>query len=303
MNVFFNSTELRARAFWRILAVNGAILFSMILVQLLLSLNSVLFPIVSAVMVFAIIGTVGVKLDQRKVADYGLALSRSHLKDTALGLAVALLVMTILFTGAYLFGWINIKAHVFDGSFLSSNRVLNHLAYVAVMLAVGFYEEWWNRGYVLLNLKEGFDLTPSQEHERNLIGKTMSGPIIAAVILSSAFFSFLHLGNPNVNTFATLNIFLAGVMLALPFILTGRLGFSVGVHIGWNYAQGGIFGWAVSGTLTKGNLIAVDQLTAFEHIHGGAFGPEGGILGTVGIILVMIFSLWWGLTKRSERKL
>jgi membrane protease YdiL (CAAX protease family) len=299
MNIFFNSQELRLRAFWRILIINGAILFSMILVQGLFSFDNSLFPIISAVLVFAIIASLGSRLDKRKVSDYGLAAKRIHLFDTVYGVLTAILIMAILFIVSLSFSWISVKDHLFAEGFLSTNRLANHLAYLAIMIAVGFYEEWWNRGYLLLNLKEGFEREACEEEQRNLIHAKISTPIIAAALLSSAFFSFLHLGNPNMSTLATVNIFLAGIMLSLPFILTGRLGFSIGLHIGWNYAQGGIFGWAVSGTQTKGNLIAIEQIASFDYINGGAFGPEGGVLGTVGIALVVVASLVW-VRKRFE---
>ena len=295
MNVFFNPFENRLRSFWRILVVNGAILFSMVFIQVLLRLDTMLFPFLSGLLVMGIIYSLGTKIDLRKASDFGLSSNFSHLKEVFLGTLAAISVMSLLFFSAYFFGWIDIKASLFEGNFLTQNRVFNHLYYFIFMVVVGFYEEIWTRGYLLLNLKEGFAFSNSDDIEdRNLAGSGLSWPIILAVLLSSGFFTFLHIGNPNVNIFATVNIFLAGIVLALPFILTGRLGFSVGLHIGWNYAQGGIFGWAVSGTMAKGNLISVEQIPLYEHINGGAFGPEGGILGTVGLILMLFFSLgWW----------
>lgn len=297
MNVFFNPTELRLRAFWRILIINGAILFSMILLQLIMGSGFMLFPVASAAVVMTIIFTLGSKIDQRATLNFGIDFSKSHLFDVLLGILSAVLIMTMLFLLASSFGWIAIKESVLSRGFLTSNKLLNHFGYFLIMVSVGFYEELWTRSYLLINLKEGFELPKStnlnEKESRNLGNSPISWPIIIAVILSSGVFAVLHFGNPNVSTHASMNIFLAGVALAIPFILTGKLGFSIGLHIGWNYAQGGIFGWAVSGTLAKGNLFAVEQLSSFNYLHGGSFGPEGGYLGTFGIVLMVICSLWW----------
>lgn len=108
-----------------------------------------------------------------------------------------------------------------------------------------------------------------------------------AAIFSSLVFSLMHGANPNMNKLAALNILLAGLMLAYPFWKTGRLYLSIGIHAGWNYAQGGIFGLAVSGNAIRGNLIST-QVNGPELWTGGAFGPEGGLLGSMGILLVVL---------------
>lgn len=306
MNVFFNSTELRLRAFWRILIINGAILFSMVLVQLILGSGFMLFPVASAAVVMAIILILGSKIDQRSAKSYGINLNKAHIYDVLLGALFAVLVMATLFLLANSFGWIVVKESAFNRGFLTSNKLMNHFGYLLIMISVGFYEELWTRSYLLINLKEGFELPKAtnldEQESRNLVNSPISWPIIIAVILSSSVFAILHFGNPNVSTHASINIFLAGVALAIPFILTGKLGFSIGLHIGWNYAQGGIFGWAVSGTLAKGNLFAVEQLSSFNYLHGGSFGPEGGYLGTFGIVLMVLCSLWWVRQGKLSQK-
>ena len=103
------------------------------------------------------------------------------------------------------------------------------------------------------------------------------------------------------NKLAALNILLAGLMLAYPFWKTGRLYLSIGIHAGWNYAQGGIFGFAVSGNAIRGNLIST-QLIGPDLWTGGSFGPEGGLLGTLGIIIVfMLCYLGYALLSDMHR--
>jgi membrane protease YdiL (CAAX protease family) len=104
----------------------------------------------------------------------------------------------------------------------------------------------------------------------------------AALGLSALLFGAIHLANPNASPFAALCIALeAGVMLAAFYILTGRLWVSIGVHAGWNFAQGWIFGAAVSGTsgFAGGPLALAPTPGASPVLSGGGFGPEASLAG------------------------
>ena len=68
----------------------------------------------------------------------------------------------------------------------------------------------------------------------------------------------------------------AGVMLAAAYMVTRRLWFCIGIHIAWNFTQGGIFSAAVSASDTKGLLQA--KLTGPDWLTGGAFGAEGSVV-------------------------
>lgn len=120
------------------------------------------------------------------------------------------------------------------------------------------------------------------------------GPVPAFVI-SAALFGAGHLPNSASSIFAALCIAIeAGVMLGALYALTGRLWMPIGVHIAWNFAQGYLFGAAVSG----GDLgPAIARSTARpdvpEWLTGGAFGPEGSlpalvVCGTVGAVALWL---------------
>ncbi|GAA4780800.1 CPBP family intramembrane metalloprotease [Stakelama sediminis] len=103
-----------------------------------------------------------------------------------------------------------------------------------------------------------------------------------ALAISAAFFGAAHLSNPNSNWFAAVCIAVeAGIMLASFYILTGRIWVSMGVHAGWNFTQGWIFGAAVSGTagFAGGPLTTQPVAGAAAWLSGGAFGPEASLAG------------------------
>ncbi len=98
----------------------------------------------------------------------------------------------------------------------------------------------------------------------------------AALALSAALFGATHIGNPNASLLAVFAIAIeAGIMLAAIYMITRRLWAAAGLHFAWNFAQGGIYGIAVSGNETKGLLEA--KTSGSELITGGAFGAEASV--------------------------
>ncbi len=97
-----------------------------------------------------------------------------------------------------------------------------------------------------------------------------------AVLLSGALFGLLHAGNNGATLESSIAIALeAGVLLASAYALTRSLWLPIGMHFGWNFTEGGIFGASVSGGASGGlfnvRLVGPDALT------GGQFGPEASL--------------------------
>ena len=109
-----------------------------------------------------------------------------------------------------------------------------------------------------------------------------------ALALSALLFGLVHLGNPNATTLGAVAIMLeAGVGLAGAYLLTRRLWLPIGMHTGWNFAQGGVFSVPVSGIASTGWLDAT--LSGPEWLSGGFFGAEASI---VAVIVWVAFAVW-----------
>lgn len=119
------------------------------------------------------------------------------------------------------------------------------------------------------------------------------GPWIAFAA-ASALFGAGHLANPNSSVFAAVCIAVeAGIMLGAFYALTGRLWVSIGVHAAWNFAQGYIFGAAVSGTDFGPHIMASTARAGFpEWLTGGGFGPEASLPGLFIGTLVGVVVMW-----------
>lgn len=280
MNIFFNPEENRLRAGWRI----ASQLFLMFLIGLgLIWIVSRFYTVTGqtlSVFALALGAVISVALavrgmDQRPYTDLGIAFASPSYREGIFGFLLAGLVMGAIFLTEYLAGWLNIENFGWQ-QVGPESYILSFIAYFAWMLMIGFYEELVFRGYQIVNLAEGFNLPDISRRQA----------VIGSVALSSFIFGILHAMNPSASGISTLNVMLAGGMLALPFIITGRLALSIGLHAGWNFFQGGVFGFPVSGVPTRAALLQIQQQGP-EIITGGSFGPEAGLLGVLGFVLII----------------
>ncbi|ENK1242139.1 CPBP family intramembrane metalloprotease [Clostridium botulinum] len=124
--------------------------------------------------------------------------------------------------------------------------------------------------------------------------------ITIGLIFSSLLFALLHFFNPNVSFVAILNLFITGIVFGLYVIKTKNLWGACGLHAAWNFFQGNIFGFEVSGMETGvGSLIKL-KLVGSELFTGGAFGPEAGIACTI-VLSVTIIILLYKIINSYER--
>jgi membrane protease YdiL (CAAX protease family) len=143
-----------------------------------------------------------------------------------------------------------------------------------MMALIAFSEEMVFRGYILGNLLDSF--------ENKWI----------ALLLSGMLFAGFHFTNPGIHTLAFVNLFLAGLLLGINYVYTRNLWFSFLFHLSWNFFQGPILGFRVSGLSLPGLLVAEPKGDLF--ITGGDFGLEGSILNTlVSVIALLLLALFF----------
>lgn len=228
--------------------------------------------------------------DRRKFGDYGFHVNRQWWADLGFGLGLGAVCMVFIFLVELAFGWIKVTDLTSPGNTLPFALGIG-LAVVNFIL-VGVQEEIFSRGYLMRNLAEGFNW-------RGI------GPRVALLIgyfISSSIFGLLHLGNPNTSIISTVNLVVAGLFLGLGFLLTGELAIPIGLHITWNFFQGNVFGFPVSGGKAGATFIAVEQ-GGPDWMTGGAFGPEAGVIGLLAIALGCWLTLVWVKRTRGSAKL
>jgi membrane protease YdiL (CAAX protease family) len=220
-------------------------------------------------------------LDRRPFSAFGFRLGAGWWLDLLFGMVLGALLITTFFLVELGLGWVEVT-----GSFETHGGapfVISILFPAAYFVCVGISEEIVSRGYQLKNAAEGL----------NYPALGPRGAILLAWFLSTSFFAVLHADNPNATLLSTLNIVFAGLMLGFGYVLSGELAIPIGLHITWNFFQGAVYDFPVSGIEGFGPTLLTTQQDGPEFWTGGPFGPEGGLL-VPGIMLLgmSLIALW-----------
>lgn len=175
-------------------------------------------------------------------------------------------------------------------SVLNENAFIQQFfASLAIFISVGIYEELLMRGYMMKNLAEWFN-PPSVSPKIALI---------FSAVISSAVFGLLHAANPNSSIVSTVYLSLAGIFLSLGVLMDGSLAVPIGLHISWNFFQGAVFGFPVSGNPVHASVVRISQSGPIL-LTGGAFGPEAGLIGLTALALGSLLTLLWYRKTRGS---
>jgi membrane protease YdiL (CAAX protease family) len=227
---------------------------------------------------FAILFLAARFVDRRGVSDFGFRFDRRWWIELAAGLAVGAAMMAVIFAIERLSGFLTVTQIGGDeAGVLPTELTLAFLAYIGAALV----EEVVTRAYPIRNLIEGL---------ASWLGTRRAAWI--AIILPGVIFGALHYPNPGSTPIGTLAVAFAGIAGGAIYVLSGQIAIVLGVHIAWNFTQGSIFGFAVSGThMFPHSVISIDQ-GGPDWLTGGAFGPEAGAIGVGTWALIAAFFGW-----------
>lgn len=114
-----------------------------------------------------------------------------------------------------------------------------------------------------------------------------STPLVS-IAITSIIFGILHLFSSGVTVLSFLNLILSGIFFACYAIYSENIWGVCGMHFSWNFTLGNIYGFAVSGFSSEGESLIKIKQAGSNIFTGGSFGPEGGIITTI-ILLIGIF--------------
>jgi membrane protease YdiL (CAAX protease family) len=288
--VFLSPDEPRLRAGWRLLVQSLLTLALLLAFSLPITIGLMLLGqagpeilqtsllLNSLVSFLGIVASVWIArkfLDRRSFTSLGLAANITAMKDLAAGIGIAALMMAVMLALELAVGWTRFEGWAWQS--LSLGRVaFDLLGALAVFIAVGFQEEILSRGYHLQNIRDGIN-------------------VVWGIALSSAVFAILHVWNPHAVWYTTvLGLFGAGLFLAYGWYRSRALWLPIGLHIGWNFFEGPVLGFPVSGLDTS--RLIMHTVTGPRLWTGGAFGPEAGLILVPALSLGTL--LVWAYTRR-----
>ncbi|HEL1770350.1 CPBP family intramembrane glutamic endopeptidase [Streptococcus suis] len=196
---------------------------------------------------------------------------KGALKDFLLGwgIGAAMLITCVLLMWG--FGAIRISSVQFSPQLFGEFLVL-----VLAWSVQGTTEELLTRGWMFSSL--------AAKHN-----------IPVGILVSSLFFTFLHLGNDGISLIPLLDLTLFAILACLVMLKTDNLWVIGGLHAAWNCFQGNVFAFPVSGTQAGQAFIAVET-SGPDWLSGGAFGVEGSIISLLiqaGMITWLVYELYF----------
>ncbi len=280
MNAVFINAEGEVRSGWKAAGFFAALALLGVLAALstpLLGRLAGLFGPWIATLVALAATALCLGLERRPLLSAGLRFDRRWLLEFLLGTAggvLLLLLVALAVRGSGAFHW--------EPNPSRSAGLL--LSGAWTFLGVAFNEEIIFRGYPFQRLVQG------------ALGK------LGTLLLFGLFFAYAHWHNPGMTGatryWATLNIALAAVLLGLAWIRTGSLALPIGIHLGWNWCQGPLMGFKVSGTDADGWLKPVLHPGSPDWVHGGVFGLEGSL--ACAVLCASACALLWFWKPKSR---
>jgi membrane protease YdiL (CAAX protease family) len=199
-------------------------------------------------------------LERRRASELSLKGAGTEL---ALGVALGASLFTAVVGALWLLGYYHVTG---VGGWSAAAGAL------AGCVISGAVEEIMFRGVVFRNLED-------------LVGTW------ASLAISAALFGLLHIANPHASIWAAVAIAVeAGFLLGAGFVLTRRLWLVMGIHIAWNFTQGGVFGVTVSGWRASG--LITSTLTGPPFLSGGPFGAEASVFAVTICLAAGVFLAW-----------
>jgi uncharacterized protein len=209
------------------------------------------------------------RIEGRAFGCYGLPPGKAFGKLFWVGALWGIMSLTLL-----LLALRGTHAFYFGALALHGVRALKFALFWAVFFViVGFYEEFFTRGYTQFTLTEAIGFWP-------------------AAILLSLGFGALHLENPGESWVGILGAMVIGFFFCLTLRRTGSLWFAIGFHAAWDWGESYLYSVPDSGGMAPGHLLH-SSLQGPRWLTGGSVGPEGSAF------LFVLLALLWGAFDRA----
>lgn len=222
------------------------------------------------------------RIEHRRFGEYGLGGNRRRWPQLGQGAVVGFGALSVLVLFLYLGHWIT-----FGGALLHSPGAVikNGFLWLVAFTLVGFFEEFFFRGYLQYTLARG-------------IGFGAIGFFIAAALFNFGF-GFGHGNNPGESPIGLWTAGLIGFVFCISLWYTRSLWWAIGFHATWDWGESFFYGTADSGGVSQGRLLDTHPQGRLL-MSGGPTGPEGSALCLVVIVLIALF-IWASLRRERDK--
>jgi hypothetical protein len=242
-----------------------------------LGFNDVMLEPLSLTLIF-LVTWLCLKLRKESLSDVGLGFNLRFFSQLFTGTFVGIIMMLATVAAIWLIGGVSFE--------LDPQVSWQLIGYGFYLFLLGsLLEEILHRGFIFQRLIDGIGVWGAQ-------------------LLIASLFAIGHWGNPGMlgstQVFASLDLFLGSLIFGLAYIKTRSLALPIGMHLGWNWSQGNMLGFGVSGHDTSGWFKPVFHGME-EWLTGGEFGPEASVFSVLVSIVTFVILLSWK-TKVEKTK-
>lgn len=212
-------------------------------------------------------------IEKRTIMSMGFIkrhICKQYIKGVCVG---ALLISAIVLIGVFF------NTFVFEGSNANLDIKIISLFFCGFLLQ-GFYEEVVFRGFFMISI-------------------IRKNTILAAVMTSSLLFGLTHGLNNGFQVLALFNLILFGIFESIYLLKTGNIWGVSAIHSMWNFIQGTIYGFNISGIAQSQSLFTF-KINNCEILSGGIFGLEGSLLTTVVLVSAINMAILYKKRNRLE---
>lgn len=273
-NIFYNENKKLRNGWWILLFIGLVALTRPIYKPLKQALGQLGFseqmlePV--SFLLLLLVTWICVKIRKESLTDAGMGVNLQWCKQFFTGTLAGIAMMLATVSLIWAIGGVSFE--------LDQQRSVQVLSYGFYLFLMGaLVEEILHRGFIFQRLIDGIGVWGAQ-------------------ILIASLFALGHWGNPDMEgstqIFATIDLFLASLIFGLAYIKTHSLALPIGLHLGWNWLQGNVLGFGVSGHDSAGWFKPVFQPMQ-QWLTGGDFGPEASVFSVIVSMITFVILLRW----------
>lgn len=194
---------------------------------------------------------------------------------------VGFLISTLLISVTIVCLFINRQYHVLSVNFSLESQ----FAWLSFCLLIAVIEEIIFRGIIFRQISDCWNIK---------IG----------LIASALIFGILHIFNKDATLWSSLAIAInAGWLYAIAYAYHQTIWVPIGMHWAWNYLEGGILGYEISGITQAGIPLITAKITGPALLTGGRYGPVSSIITiAIGIGLSMMYTILY-IKRKTKREI
>jgi uncharacterized protein len=212
-------------------------------------------------------------IDRRPFLSIGFAFDHIF-KDSLIGLAIGTAWLGVSIGTAWILGWASPLAPIgFSWLVLAG-------ASIAMLLNV-FTQELLLCGFIFQTIRSKSNIT-------------------IAIIVSAFLFSSYHAGAFKGEWLPIVNVFAAGLLFCLAYVITGNLWFPISIHFAWDVLLGPVLGLTESGINDLGGGWKMFIINGPSLFTGGKFGLEGGLIVTISVFLIIVLIYYFQRRKIQQ---